>query len=386
MPNDPSLETEPSQGTTPEAQAQDAKNEIHQMIADLSRQGYHQLKTDHVGEAIQSFREILTMDPENNYALVGLGDSYRKKNRYHEACQYYQRCLDQHPTNNYALFGLADCYRNLKQFHRAIEVWEEYLKIDDKNVTVLTRVADAYRKVRNQERSRDLYLQVLTVEPSNAYAIIGLGHLYYDFKDYNQALDYWKRMLEIAGANVDIRVLTSLGNCHRKLKSFPDGIPFFQQALDRDDDNFYALFGLADCYRGMNMQTTSLDYWNRILDHDPDNKIILTRAGDAYRKIGQLDHARAYYERALNAEYDIYAILGLSLVSKLEGKWQQALKGLENLLEADRQLQRLYPDVLECYLALGDRQGMQRTIERFHALPAVNPAIAAQFDRIKAGA
>jgi len=108
-------------------------------------------------------------------------------------------------------------------------------------------------------------------------------------------LYYWEKMLQIHQNDVDIRVLTSIGNCHRKLKTFEQGIPYFERALQMDPYNFYALFGLADCYRGMNQQHKSLEYWNKILEQDPRNKVILTRAGTAYRNMGEYDTAGEYY-------------------------------------------------------------------------------------------
>ena len=91
-------------------------------------------------------------------------------------------------------------------------------------------------------------------------------------------------MIEI-NEKVDIRVLTTLGNCHRKLKTYDQGIYYFQKAVDLEPDNFYALFGLANCYRGLNIHQKALDNWIKILKHDPNNKVILTRAGDAYRNL-----------------------------------------------------------------------------------------------------
>ena len=81
------------------------------------------------------------------------------------------------------------------------------------------------------------------MEDKNAYALIGIGHLYYDFKEYKDALYYWTKMLEINADAVDIRVLTSIGNCHRKLKTFDKGIKYFERALEMDPENFYVLFG-----------------------------------------------------------------------------------------------------------------------------------------------
>ena len=214
-------------------------------ISELSKQGYQLLKEGLTQRAIEVFRRIIELQPDNNYALVGLGDANRKQRNYKEAEEFYRECLNHNPDNNYALFGLADSYKAMKQFNRAIEVWEEYIKYDQQNITVLTRMADAYRKVRNFTESKRHYLRVLEIDESNSYAIIGMGHLNYDFKDYNEALKFWNKIEIKVGDSIDIRVLTSIGNCYRKLKFFDEGIPYFNKALNKQPKNFYALYGLA---------------------------------------------------------------------------------------------------------------------------------------------
>lgn len=344
-------------------------------IAELSKKGYQYLKENRIGDAERNFKSILEKDPENNYALVGLGDAARKRTAHRDAVDYYRKCLVYHPGNNYALFGLADCYKALNQYQKAIEIWEQYLLHDNKNITVLTRIADAYRKVRDFRKSKAIYLRVLEMEFDNPYALIGLGHLHYDFKEYRDALHYWQRMVDAQGDLVDIRVLTSIGNCHRKLKQFEMGVPYFEKALAKEQDNFYALFGLADCYRGTGEPQRSLDYWNRILDKDPRNKVILTRAGDAYRSMEKFEEAVDYYERALNIEFDVYAVLGLATISRLQGKVDAAIESLCRLVQNDAKNYRLHYELAQCYLAKGEKRKAEETLQDFMRFGIRNPHI-----------
>jgi tetratricopeptide (TPR) repeat protein len=356
-------------GTAPQ------QNQELMEIAELSKKGYQFLKENRVGDAERNFRQILEKDTENNYALVGLGDAARKRGAHRDAVDHYKKCLIYHPGNNYALFGLADCHKALNQYQKAIEIWEQYLLHDNKNITVLTRIADAYRKVRDFRKSKAIYLRVLEMEMDNPYALIGLGHLHYDFKEYRDALHYWQRMVHSQGDAVDIRVLTSIGNCYRKLKQFDMGVPYFEKALNKEPDNFYALFGLADCHRGVGEPQKSLDYWNRILDRDPRNKVILTRAGDAYRSMEDYTNASEYYERALNIEFDAYAVLGLATISRLQGKVNDAIESLRRLVQNDGKNYRLHLELATCYLAVGDKRKAEETLHDFQRLGIRNSQI-----------
>ena len=351
-------------------------------ISELSKKGYQLVKEDDIEGAREAFNAILKIEENNNYALVGLGDTERKQNHFNEAITYYKRCLEFYPSNNYALFGLADCYKAQNQYTKAIDIWQKYLEHDDRNITVITRVADAYRKTHEFRKSKELYLKVLDMEKDNAYALIGLGHLNYDFKEYHDALYYWTRIYELNKDNVDIRVITAIGNCHRKLKTFEEGTKFFEMALDKEPRNFYALFGLADCYRGMNQQSKSIEYWNKILEIDPKNKVILTRAGDAYRTTGNYIEAKNYYNKALEIDFDIYAAIGLALICKGEGNSEEAAKRFENLIKNDPRNSRLYVDLADCYVAMNRKQDAVKLLSDYLKYDSRSAAISSALTRI----
>lgn len=367
----------------PAVENPNATDETINKISELSKKGYQYIKENDIEAAQKAFGEILDIEENNNYALVGLGDIERKLNKFNDAVVYYKRCLEYYPNNNYALFGLADCYKALNQFPKAIDIWQQYLLHDDKNITVITRVADAYRKIRDFKKSKDLYLKVLDMEKDNAYALIGLGHLSYDFKEYKDALYYWTRIYELNDKDtVDIRVLTAIGNCHRKLKTFEEGTKYFEMALEREPENFYALFGLADCYRGLNQQVKSIFYWNRILEIDPKNKVILTRAGDAYRTTGNYKEAKQYYTKALEIDFDIYAAIGLALICKGEGNNEEAAERFENLIKNDPRNSRLYVDLSDCYVAMKRPADAVKVLNDYLKIDGRNSQIRNALDRI----
>ena len=214
-------------------------------ISELSKKGYFFLKEDNIQEAVKSFSEILKLEENNNYALVGLGDSERKQNHFTEAIKYYSECLKFYPENSYALFGLADCYR------------------------------------------------------------------------------------------------------------------------------------------GMNQQYRSIEYWNKILDIDPQNKVILTRIGDALRNTGDYAGATEYYNKALNIDFDIYAALGLALICKGEGKYEEAIDRLSNLIKNDQKNYRLYIDLADCYIKLNKPQKAIEALESFQKLGIRSTAINELLDKLR---
>ncbi|QSH94506.1 tetratricopeptide repeat protein [Treponema phagedenis] len=356
-----------------------------EQIAQLSKEGYALLKIEDTDKAIEEFKKILELEEHNNYALVGLGDAARKKENCKEAIEYYTECLTYHPGNNYALFGLADCYKSLNQYAKAIQIWEQYLLHDDTNITVLTRIADAYRKTHDFQNSKRLYTKVLAIEKNNPYALIGLGHLHYDFKKYKEALFYWQKVVDTNPENIDIRVLTSIGNCYRKMKLFDKGAMYFEKTLEKAPKNFYGLFGLADCYRGLGQQEKSIKYWAAILEKDPKNKVILTRVGDAYRHIGMYDKAEETYQKALDIDYDSYATLGLAILRKIQGKYAEAITALDRLLQNDKKNYRIYLELADCYKQIGQRHKAVEILKSFQQYGIKNQSITDTLNELAEG-
>ena len=63
-------------------------------ISDLSKEGYQLIKDNKNEEAEEAFRKILDLDENNNYALVGLGDSARKQNKFNDKLNELKEILN----------------------------------------------------------------------------------------------------------------------------------------------------------------------------------------------------------------------------------------------------------------------------------------------------
>ena len=119
-----------------------------------------------------------------------------------------------------------------------------------------------------------------------------------------------------------------------------------------------------------------------ILAQDPKNKMILTRAGDAYRNLNDYNNAKEFYERALNIEFDTYAVMGLSLISKAHGKYDESVISLKRLIQQDNKNYRLYIELADCYLKMKDKRKAAETLEEFQRFGIKNDKIAEMLENI----
>ena len=111
--------------------------------------------------------------------------------------------------------------------------------------------------------------------------------------------------------------------------------------------------------------------------------MILTRVGDAYRHLGDFDKAEEYYHRALNIEFDMYAVLGLAIISKERKNYLKAIESLSRLLANDPKNARLYIEIAECYIALDQRDKARDILTKFVRLGNKNATISRMLEELK---
>lgn len=362
----------------------ETKSPEEEEVANLSKRGYKLLHDGLYDDSIVCFEKILAIQPKNAYALVGIGDAQRKLKNLSLAMKYYEMVLEDNNRNNFALFGMADCYKAMSQYSKAITLWERFHATEPNNITVLTSLADSYRKINDFSHSKKYYEKVLTLDPSNSYALIGLARLYFTEKDYDTSIYYLNTILSITSdTKTKIRVLTSMGNCYRKMKTFNLAIDYFKKALKIEPENFYALYGMADCCRGLGKNEESIYYWNAILKNDPNNKIILTRLGDAYRICKQYEKAMPYYKKALNIDYDMYAVLGIALVYKEMHLYNEAINKLNQLRMQKPRHFRAYVEMADCYMCMGQKANAEAILLSYLSMGMSNPMVESKLRAVR---
>jgi tetratricopeptide (TPR) repeat protein len=322
----------------------------------LSKEGYKALEQNLPDVAEENFGQILAVDPENSYALVGLGETSRKIGDFTEAFRRFERCLEIYPDNLFAVKGAAESAWEMEDFDLSLMYWQKYVAIRDDEAAVLCRLGDAYRRTGNQRKAEEAYRRTLRQDRDYKYALNGLATILYDLEEYREAVELWKRLLERETKNVFAR--TSLGNCYRRLREFDSALAAYRAAEQIEPNNFFALYGIADSLRGIGDYTESLEFLRRILEDDPDNHIILTRAGDACRRIGKPDEARKYYRLAVRNRFDLFAEFGLARLDSEEGRYRESIDRLQALTAKSemsrRNESRIALEISKTYEEAGD--------------------------------
>ena len=243
------------------------------------------------------------------YLLVG--DVYYSSGEYDAALIAFRRALEKEPNNVYALYGLGRTQLRLLQFSAAIENLKKAIALDSNFAPAYVALAEAYtdRFIYAQDKKSaapylDQALMVLDdaqrVDP-NYYPTYNQRGLVYQYKgDLKKAEAAFKKALELEPNDPTVRynlaqVYLSEGKLDEALEMLKQGV-----TLDPSSAQLQLLYGKVLAVKGD-----------------------LANAEQALAKGTKLD--------PLNAG----AWLNLGQVYFLEGKYDEAVKALQSSLELD---------------------------------------------------
>ena len=68
---------------------------------------------------------VLNQNHVNVVVMTMTGNIYRRRKEFDRAMDNYEKALELEPDNNFALFGMGDCYRGKQDMESAVEWWDK---------------------------------------------------------------------------------------------------------------------------------------------------------------------------------------------------------------------------------------------------------------------
>src|SRR4029079_4308239 len=189
--------------------------------------------------AIEAYKEVLSVDPQNLTALKALDTLFENTGRMEEYLENLEHQLEVSPQGDRAgiLQEMASTWEEkFGKPERAAEVLEKVLLIEDRNQKAYRdlerlyggekkweQLVDTYRKhilvtndgneridlytkmgvvyeqeLRDLDRAIDAFSDVLNIEPDHVDALTGLARLYEETEQWERAVDVMRRGLALA--------------------------------------------------------------------------------------------------------------------------------------------------------------------------------------------
>lgn len=288
--------------------------------------GEYYLNRDDIDQAMEFFRESVSLDSKNQNAKNGLsdalaryGDKLLNGEKYDLAKLPYDEALKFNPNNAAVYAGYAEIYVAKDDVENAIVNYEKALSLDPE-LTELNAPLGVIYFQKGEVAKAETYLQkAVAANPNNAETQFYLGLLRYKQDRDAEAINAFRRSIELDPNNPETHYY--LGEVYDRLDRAEDAIAEYKKAVELNPKYFEVWFDLGVAYynRATNQGPNSVYYEEAIKAYKEAVKIKPTNGdahanlADVYRQLNRLDEAIGEYRLAttfIKDDADLYSKFG----------------------------------------------------------------------------
>lgn len=140
----------------------------------------------------------------------------------------------------------------------------------------------------------NLELSIL-IEPNNHLGFIAMGNVYENKKDYEEAIVWYQKGLE-GSEDRNISLVQSIAYDYISLDQYCDAVPYFNEMVVADPDDFSTARNLVICLNNCNMYDSALVINHMLVRREPDDPSSYSNIGRYFNQMAReaSDSARTY--------------------------------------------------------------------------------------------
>ncbi len=217
-------------------------------------------------EAIQTFRAVISRDPNNFNALMNLGKVYTATANHNLACSLYLKALRLDPKNFFAQKALANAYSEIGMHTLAAQITEQV-------------------RVSNPDKLDGFPRYSQTNLKNNPRAFEPLAKAMLDEGLFSEASAVVQNGLEQQNEMTVLYLLQ--GDILKQMGKFDQALAAYNTALGREPQNPEPFIRIGDLYLSAGQLNSAAEEYHKALKAgfiDPDSMFVIS---DRFRQIGQ---------------------------------------------------------------------------------------------------
>ncbi len=185
----------------------DLINEIQKNLPNKAGWAYY--SNGQYQEAINSFKQAISLDPSISFNFRGLSASYNALKQYDEAITAAKRAIELKPDNANAYSDLGIAYSHKKQFDEALNAHQKAIEIEPKNATLYTNIGNLFLQREDYSRAADNYKKAAVLTPNDTRPLFALANTYRQMGRYDDAFEPANKaiaLMTITGVGLGIAI------------------------------------------------------------------------------------------------------------------------------------------------------------------------------------
>ena len=157
-------------------------------VNNLLKTGYEKLAQGDFAAAIKYFNKVISIDPKNSHAYVGLASVSSQKGDFAAAIESFNKAVLIDPQNSNAYVGLGNASSQKGDPAAAIKYFNKAISIDPKNSYAYVGLGNASSQKGDPAAAIKSFNKAISIDPKNSQAYVSLYNLYASKKDANSML------------------------------------------------------------------------------------------------------------------------------------------------------------------------------------------------------
>ena len=204
---------------------------------DLIKKAKKQEESGDIKGAINSLKDALNQNPQNNLLQIEIGNLYAEIKNYEEASGFFRRANKLFPNNNDIINGLSFC---------------------------LCEIGNQYQLERNYYLAEAAFEELLQYRPRNADYLFNFANALYSQGKFDQALITYQKSISL---QKDENTYNNLGNTHRKLGNYDHAIESYLKSLEINSGLIHARIELSHLMQNICDWKTIKSHYAIIKEH-----------------------------------------------------------------------------------------------------------------------
>jgi tetratricopeptide (TPR) repeat protein len=359
--------------------------------------------------AVEAYREVLTVDPQNLPALKALEQLYLKAGRTDAYLEVLEHQLEVTPadTERVNLYlrmaqvweqqpGKSDraieclqhvlevdehqlrVYRDIERLYRADRNWDALVDIYRRHILVETEAQERTavylalgqlfeEELRDPDRAAEAYNDILTFDPDHTEALKGLSRIYEQTEQWDRAVEIMERLVNVVEAKEKVDLSFRLGKIFDEHMQMPESAEErLSDALSIDSTHVPSMLSLVNLYKRRGDSLKAAQMMVRAEAHTQnilEKTRLLFEAGKLYQtELGDEQKAKDLFARTLEFDPEhVEAAAPLAEIYYRGEEWVPIMPVLEMLARktdrrANRELHVLYYRLAKAADKLGDQE------------------------------
>jgi tetratricopeptide (TPR) repeat protein len=269
------------------------------------------------------YRDVLSLDPNNFYALNFCGCIRREKKEYEQGVELFVLAIAQQPGNPDVHYNLGNLYKDASRWNDAIECYERAIQIRNDYPEALNNLGTCLKEVDRCLDSITILKRAIALQPGFVGAWLNLGNTLKEEGEVEEAIASYRKAIEIKPDFADAYL--NLGNTLKEEGEVEEAIASYRKAIEIKPDFADAYLNLGNTLKEEGEVEEAIASYRKAIEIKPDFADAYLNLGNTLKEEGEVEEAIASYRKAIEIKPDFAdAYLNLGNTLKEEGEVEAA--------------------------------------------------------------